>query len=186
MQAPQAQITIDKFKTTLKELYAEAAEMTIAMFKTLDPLPKVASSMAHAFRPVTTRGLSRSFNLNLKSAFPNRSSSSASISTHFWHTPRTKASGASARSFSATASHQQPSLEPPAEDNGEQYAAYLGTTKRLPEFSLANKVIVVTGGARGIGLIQAEALLEAGATGKYSLKTTLLTNSNIVNSIRTR
>ncbi len=34
----------------------------------------------------------------------------------------------------------------------------------LPEFSLKGKVIVVSGGGRGVGLTQAEALLEAGAT----------------------
>ncbi|KAF5560571.1 D-arabinitol 2-dehydrogenase [Fusarium phyllophilum] len=34
----------------------------------------------------------------------------------------------------------------------------------LPEFSLKDKVIVVSGGARGLGLVQIEALLEAGAT----------------------
>lgn len=33
----------------------------------------------------------------------------------------------------------------------------------LPEFSLANKIVLVSGAARGLGLIQAEALLEAGA-----------------------
>ncbi|KAK0731369.1 hypothetical protein B0H67DRAFT_597268 [Lasiosphaeris hirsuta] len=33
----------------------------------------------------------------------------------------------------------------------------------LPEFSLAGKVIIVSGGARGVGLTQAEGLLEAGA-----------------------
>ncbi|KAL2155057.1 hypothetical protein VTH82DRAFT_3733 [Thermothelomyces myriococcoides] len=33
----------------------------------------------------------------------------------------------------------------------------------LPEFSLKDRVIVVSGGARGLGLTQAEALLEAGA-----------------------
>ena len=43
-------------------------------------------------------------------------------------------------------------------------ASYLGTTKRLPEFNLTDKVILVSGAARGLGLIQAEALLEAGAT----------------------
>ncbi|KAK6065158.1 short chain dehydrogenase [Seiridium cupressi] len=34
----------------------------------------------------------------------------------------------------------------------------------LPEFSLKDRVIVVSGGAQGLGLVQTEALLEAGAT----------------------
>jgi NAD(P)-dependent dehydrogenase (short-subunit alcohol dehydrogenase family) len=41
----------------------------------------------------------------------------------------------------------------------------LGTAKRLPEFNLAGKVVLVSGAGRGLGLVQAEALLEAGATG---------------------
>ena len=43
-------------------------------------------------------------------------------------------------------------------------SSYLGTIKRLPEFNLADKVVLVSGAARGLGLTQAEALLEAGAT----------------------
>ncbi|EEH02553.1 oxidoreductase [Histoplasma capsulatum G186AR] len=40
---------------------------------------------------------------------------------------------------------------------------YLGTKDRLPEFILTDKVVLVSGAARGLGLTQAEALLEAGA-----------------------
>ena len=43
-------------------------------------------------------------------------------------------------------------------------ASFLGTTKRMPEYSLTDKVVLVSGAARGLGLTQAEALLEAGAT----------------------
>ncbi|KAJ6104558.1 hypothetical protein N7523_010878 [Penicillium sp. IBT 18751x] len=39
----------------------------------------------------------------------------------------------------------------------------LGQNARMPEFSLAGKVVCVSGAGRGLGLTQSEALLEAGA-----------------------
>ncbi len=50
----------------------------------------------------------------------------------------------------------------PAEDSARK--RFLGTTKRLPEFNLTDRVVLVSGAARGLGLALAEACLEAGAT----------------------
>jgi len=77
------------------------------------------------------------------------------------------------RSFSAVAArcNATPTRTPPPAPEAENVAlnrgnapTYLGTTKRLPEFNLVDKVVLVSGAARGLGLVQAEALLEAGAT----------------------
>jgi hypothetical protein len=57
-----------------------------------------------------------------------------------------------------------PKDEPAALKDNSKPASYIGTTKRLPEFNLNDKVVLVSGAARGLGLVQAEALLEAGAT----------------------
>ena len=63
---------------------------------------------------------------------------------------------------------REPPPPPPQErenmQNNTASASFLGTTKRLPEFNLTDKVVLVSGAARGLGLTQAEALLEAGAT----------------------
>ncbi|EEP77628.1 conserved hypothetical protein [Uncinocarpus reesii 1704] len=49
-------------------------------------------------------------------------------------------------------------------DKSQPPPLFLGTKRRLPEFILTDKVVLVSGAARGLGLTQAEALLEAGAT----------------------
>jgi hypothetical protein len=49
------------------------------------------------------------------------------------------------------------------ESSSSTSSAFIATPKRLPEFGLADKVVLVSGAARGLGLVQAEALLEAGA-----------------------
>ncbi|KAL8650923.1 MAG: hypothetical protein Q9226_004945 [Calogaya cf. arnoldii] len=63
---------------------------------------------------------------------------------------------------------RSPPTPPPQESESlrkdTDSGSYLATTKRMPEFNLTDRVILVSGGARGLGLTQAEALLEAGAT----------------------
>lgn len=69
-------------------------------------------------------------------------------------------------SFQRSSPAQSGSEPPDAPANDGADAPFLASSKRLPEFSLKGKVILVSGGAQGLGLTQAEALLEAGATGE--------------------
>lgn len=57
-----------------------------------------------------------------------------------------------------------PAQESKSLESNSEASSFLGTKKRMPEFNLADKVVLVSGAARGLGLTQAEALLEAGAT----------------------
>lgn len=70
------------------------------------------------------------------------------------------------RSFTHSASPHVIDRDAKRHESRSTEAFGLGTPVRLPEFSLRDKVVLVTGGARGLGLTQAEALLEAGATGR--------------------
>jgi len=76
---------------------------------------------------------------------------------------------------------REPPHPPPKEESNlranDEVATFLGTTKRVPEFNLADKVVLVSGAARGLGLTQAEALLEAGATGELYVHSSLQCNS---------
>jgi hypothetical protein len=67
--------------------------------------------------------------------------------------------------------NEPPKGNPPVPPKGEsagtkdttRSGSYIGTARRLPEFNLTDKVVLISGAARGLGLVQAEALLEAGA-----------------------
>lgn len=75
----------------------------------------------------------------------------------------------SVRTRIAWAAQPSSTPNPPPAPDVEQHSkarpppVHIATTKRLPEFNLAGKVILVSGAARGLGLVQAEAVLEAGA-----------------------
>ncbi|EED16451.1 short chain dehydrogenase, putative [Talaromyces stipitatus ATCC 10500] len=61
-----------------------------------------------------------------------------------------------------TVATPQKTVRGPAELS-DASSVYLGTKNRMPEFVLTDKVVCVSGAGRGLGLVQAEALLEAGA-----------------------
>ncbi|KAI9830852.1 MAG: hypothetical protein M1838_005776 [Thelocarpon superellum] len=69
-----------------------------------------------------------------------------------------------AKSQDRRAPPQPPTRETFNLEHGDESPAFLGTTKRNPEYNLTDKVILVSGAARGLALTQTEALLEAGAT----------------------
>lgn len=59
------------------------------------------------------------------------------------------------------------STTPHRRTESQQSASHVGSANRLPEFNLEGKVVCISGAGRGLGLVQAEALLEAGAIGNY-------------------
>lgn len=53
-------------------------------------------------------------------------------------------------------------------ENMERRTEYPKPQRKYPNFSLRDKTYVVTGGGRGLGLVIAEAIVEAGADGMSS------------------
>ncbi|KAF7867305.1 hypothetical protein EAF04_005388 [Stromatinia cepivora] len=92
------------------------------------------------------------------------------VSTRYLHSnlrPLTRSFSVLPRVLTPPPQPRQPRQPPSPPDHEaatlQSDQTYLGTIKRLPEFSLLDKVVCVSGAGRGLGLIQAEALLEAGA-----------------------
>lgn len=68
----------------------------------------------------------------------------------------------------AKPAHQLPSPGAKKSSTADGTPDVLDAQRRLPEFQLVGKVCLISGAARGLGLTQAEALLEAGAIGELS------------------
>lgn len=115
--------------------------------------------MAAAARrvPIALKGLRNPASFQLARSFS--ASPAFSKSTSLKYPPKGNDPQTPARGAPAPPSEEETHLK---EDSAS--ASFLGTTRRLPEFSLTDKVVLVSGAARGLGLVQAEALLEAGAT----------------------
>lgn len=60
---------------------------------------------------------------------------------------------------------------PKSPENMERRTEYPKPQRHYPNFSLRDRVYVVTGGGRGLGLVIAEAIVEAGADGMCILIT---------------
>lgn len=69
------------------------------------------------------------------------------------------------KSFSSYSALKSSRVAPVAPGKTQNAKEAPSTQKGLPEFNLVDRVVLVSGGARGLGLTQAGALLEAGAKG---------------------
>ena len=69
------------------------------------------------------------------------------------------------RKFDSLGLDATPAVKSP--DVSGRHASF-ASGRRLSEFSLEEKVVLISGGVGGVGIQQSEALMEAGAHGMYS------------------
>lgn len=81
-----------------------------------------------------------------------------SSSTRLYSTTKSTFSPRDSHKISHSPDHIQTKLPSPKD---------LRNAKRFREFDMEGRVYAITGGARGLGLSMAEALIEAGAKGKH-------------------
>lgn len=124
-------------------------------------MPDIVLGLLTMSSAICTRALIRASACNSRSIIPRTRSSfpilkprPRSVETCFAYT----------RGFQGSAQSTPPGDENSALKGPSTPAAHLGTANRLPEYNLHGKVVLVSGAAQGLGLVQAEALLEAGAT----------------------
>ncbi|OAP64724.1 hypothetical protein AYL99_00696 [Fonsecaea erecta] len=125
------------------------------------------SSVSHpvAFRSFTSGAgsISRYYSKSRRALAPFASQRSRPFSrSRFVHAAANTSGGPSSKQAGKDAGSDTPSIKEKLPDPER-------TPFRFREFDLEGKVFVVTGGARGLGLVLSEALIEAGGQGQYML-----------------
>jgi hypothetical protein len=76
-------------------------------------------------------------------------------------------SGLVVKGFSSGSSHGKSAERSPTDSQSHTEVKPGSLQRAYPDFSLQNKVYIVTGGGRGLGLSLVEAMAHAGAEGQY-------------------